>query len=153
MRKISAAPLSRLQRDPLCLTNLTMATIESTQTFLLRSIWKLALLAALLTVSCSQRETVPSFNWVGTWSFPSLSQPGVSIQIILSENGTATERIGDFQGVGSWRTVANTARIDWDSKWVGILRSESGKIEMATWKPGSPTDGPPDDIQPASRKQ
>lgn len=109
-------------------------------------------LAALLFASCVSPGTNSVSEWAGSWFAPSLSRADTPIEIRILKDGTAIEQIGDYRGRGTWRVAGNTARIDWDTHWIGILRpAPGGRMELATWKPGSPPDGPPDDVQPATR--
>lgn len=86
----------------------------------------------------------------GTWSVPSLSQRATPMIFSLLPDGKATERVGTYQGEGTWKIEGDAARIHWSSGWTGLFRpSSTGGYELATWKKGSPPDGPPDDVQPA----
>lgn len=127
---------------------------KSTSGFRYCVIRKFILLITLLFVSCTaSRKTVSESVWLGVWSAPSLSRPDVPIQIALLKDGTATEQVGDYRGVGAWKMVGNSIRIDWHSQWVGVLRSSSDGIQLATWRSESPKNAPPDDVQPATRVQ
>lgn len=92
-------------------------------------------------------------GWEGVWTAPSLSKPEVPIVVTLLPAGKATEKIGDFQGAGTWAAEGEAARILWDSGWVGLLRpTAKGGWELLTWKKETPRDQPPDDIQPATKQ-
>ena len=72
--------------------------------------------------------------------------------ITLQVDGRAEERIGNFEGKGSWRREKDRVRIAWDSGWLGELRPDTGgRWRLLTWKAGSDPEGPPDDNQPAIR--
>jgi len=89
---------------------------------------------------------------LGTWRARSLSNPELPIVITLATDGKATERIGDYHGTGTWKPVGGGIRIAWAGGWSGLLRPTSqGRVELLTWKKGTPIDGPPDDTQPAVR--
>lgn len=92
------------------------------------------------------------FSFVGTWSAPSLSQPDTPIILILLPGGKASEQVGTYHGVGTWKTEAGAAKISWASGWFGLLRpTTNGGFELLTWKKGSSMEGKPDDMQPAHR--
>ena len=91
-------------------------------------------------------------DFVGRWSCASLSRPGVPILIALHTDGTATERVGEYRGRGTWKPGEHSASISWESGWTGLLRrTAGGAYELLTWKPETPRHGPPDDAQPATR--
>src|SRR5262245_12984660 len=98
-----------------------------------------------LFMACAQAEPV---SFEGTWSAPSLSQPDVPIIFSLLPGGKATEQVGAYRGVGTWKVENGTARISWASEWIGLLRPKAdGGFELLTWKKGSAPDAPPDDTQ------
>ncbi len=108
-------------------------------------LWALGIILLLLAGCTIQRAGT------GKWSVPSLSQPSMTMTVILRPDGTATEKIGSFRGEGFWRPEGQAARISWESGWSGLLRPASGgRKEMLTWKAGSSTKGAPDDAQPAT---
>lgn len=89
----------------------------------------------------------------GDWSAPSLSRPGTPILFTLHRDGTAAEQVGEYHGKGTWSTEGDSARIRWNSGWIGLLRpTAGGGYHLLTWKAGSPPDGPPDDVQAATRR-
>lgn len=91
-------------------------------------------------------------SFEGSWSAPSLSQPATPLIFSLLPGGKATEQVGSYHGVGTWKLQGGVVKISWASEWAGLLRpSKQGGFELLTWKKGRSPDGPPDDIQPAQR--
>ena len=108
------------------------------------------LLLTTLFLLIAQAEPPPAYQ--GTWSAPSLSQRSTPIIITLRADGQATEQVGTYHGLGTWKTTDAGAEILWASQWISLLRpTNDGKYELLTWKPNRTPSDPPDDTQPAQR--
>ena len=90
----------------------------------------------------------PAATLEGRWSAPSLSQPNVRIIFSLLPGGKATEQVGSYHGTGTWKLENDSARIQWGSGWIGLLRpAKNGGYELLTWKTKTSPTAPPDDTQ------
>lgn len=110
------------------------------------------LLGLIITSLPACARDRPENSLAGRWSAPSLSQPATPILINLKADGTATEQIGAYTGAGHWEMQGTSAKIHWDSGWVGRLRKSADDMyRLETWKKESDVRQPPDDSQFAKR--
>ncbi len=79
-------------------------------------------------------------SWVGVYETP-LAQSRVGSQFYVSiQSSHAAWKTVDDVHVGSWWIEGEWLRVRWADGWLDEFRRDAGKIEVRSWKAGSPLD-------------
>lgn len=113
----------------------------------------LALLSGLVP-AFGESPTLTAADLSGKWTLTNTTSPKEPSQIDLHPDGSATEHLGEYRGVGTWTFANGTATILWANGKIAVLQaSPAGGFELLTWKQNSPRDKAPDFVQPAARAE
>jgi hypothetical protein len=80
-------------------------------------------------------------SWVGVYETP-MAQSRVGRQFYVAiQSSHVAWKTADEVRVGSWWIEGGWLRVRWADGWFDEFRPLAGKIEVRSWKPGSPLDG------------
>lgn len=107
------------------------------------------LVAVVLAIALSSCTGPTPSEFVGKWNTEDTQ--GKSMEITLSEDGSAAGAREGEGLKGTWKDEDGTAVIIWDSGWTTKIMKDGDTYKKVAFEKGAPLDGTPTNTSPAKK--